>query len=80
MRDAVAVLDIGKTNVKVVCFDDAGDDLYVDNDGKKAVLRHKLDLVHPELDGPGGDPKAKFDDYVFRIYRAVDAECAFDKK
>ena len=24
MRDAVAVLDIGKTNVKVVCFDDAG--------------------------------------------------------
>jgi len=60
---------------------DAGDDLYVDNDGKKALLSNKLDLVHPDLDGPGADPKqqAKLDDSVFRIYRASDAECAFDK-
>jgi hypothetical protein len=60
---------------------DAGDDLYVDNDGKKALLANKLDLIHPDLDGPGADPKqqAKLDDSVFRIYRASDAECAFDK-
>jgi hypothetical protein len=60
---------------------DAGDDLYVDNDGKKALLSNKLDLVHPDLDGPGADPRqqAKLDDSVFRIYRASDAECAFDK-
>jgi hypothetical protein len=60
---------------------DAGDDLYVDNDGKKALLSNKLDLVHPELDGPGGDPnqQAKLDDSVFRVYRASEAECAFDK-
>jgi hypothetical protein len=60
---------------------DAGDDLYVDNDGKKALLSNKLDLVHPELDGPGADPKqqAKLDDSLFRLYRASDAECAFDK-
>ena len=60
---------------------DAGDDLNVDNDGKKALLSNKLDLVHPDLDVPGDDPKqqAKLDDSVFRIYRASDAECAFDK-
>ena len=60
---------------------DAGDDLSVDLDGKKALLSNKLDLVHPELDGPGADPKqqAKLDDSVFRMYRASDADCAFDK-
>jgi hypothetical protein len=60
---------------------DAGDDLTVDLDGKRALLSNKLDLVHPERDGPGADPKeqAKLDDSTFRIYRASDANCAFDK-
>jgi hypothetical protein len=60
---------------------DAGDDLYVYNGGKTALLANKEDLIHPELDGPGADPKqqAKLDDSVFRVYRADDAECAFDK-
>ena len=70
-------VDTFKVRCDAAC--DAGDDLYVDSDGKKALLSHKLDLIHPELDGPGSDPNAKLDDSLFRVYRASNSECTFDK-
>ena len=75
--------DYGGPAFKIRCDAacDAGDDLYVDPGGKKALLRNHFDLVHPELDGPGADPKqqAKLDDSIFRVYLGKDADCAFDK-
>ena len=60
---------------------DSGDDFVIAPDGKTAKLRNKDDLVHPEYTEPGAPEKlaAKADDRVFRLYRASDALCDFDK-
>lgn len=61
---------------------DAGDDFFVDADGKSAKLGEHFDLVHPEYIEPGGPPynrESMADDRVFRLYRADDALCYFDK-
>jgi hypothetical protein len=60
---------------------DSGDLFVIDPDGKSAKLRQKDDLVHPEFTEPGAPEKlaAKADDSVFRLYRAKDSLCEFDK-
>ena len=60
---------------------DAGDYLIMDADGKSAKLLKKDDLIHPEYTEPGPTPDlaAKADDLEFRVYRAKDSLCDFDK-
>lgn len=60
---------------------DSGDNLVIAADGKSAKLGVKEDLVHPEWSGPGvpDNLAAKADDWDFRIYRAKDSLCDFDK-
>ena len=60
---------------------DSGDLFDMDPDGKTAKLSNKDDLVHPEYTEPGAPDKlaAKADDGVFRLYRAKDSLCDFDK-
>ena len=60
---------------------DSGDHFLIDADGKSAKLSQKDDLVHPELTEPGSTAAqaAKADDGVFRLYRAKDSLCDFDK-
>ena len=60
---------------------DSGDDFVMRPDGKSARLTSKDDLVHPEYTEPGAPEKlaAKADDSDFRIYRAKDSLCNFDK-
>ncbi len=60
---------------------DSGDLFDMEPDGKSAKLSNKDDLVHPEYTEPGAPDKlaAKADDSVFRLYRAKDSLCDFDK-
>jgi len=60
---------------------DSGDLFIMEPDGKSAKLTSRDDLVHPEYVEPGSPAKlaAKADDGVFRIYRAKDSLCEFDK-
>ena len=60
---------------------DSGDDFNLTLDGKSAKLANKDELVHPEYTEPGAPDKlaAKADDGVFRLYRAKDSLCDFDR-
>jgi len=60
---------------------DSGDHLFVDADGKSAKLSPKDDLIQPDFTGPGATDAqaATTDDGVFRLYRAKDSLCDFDK-
>ena len=60
---------------------DSGDDFVIQPDGKSAKLGVKEDLVHPEYSAPDAPAKlaAKADDWEFRIYRAKDSLCDFDR-
>ena len=60
---------------------DAGDLFIMESDGKSAKLTVRDDLVHPEYVEPGAPEKlaAKADDGAFRVYRAQDSLCDFDK-
>lgn len=78
----------GKSNHGSVGFEilcnaacDSGDLFDMKPDGASAKLRNKDDLVHPEYTEPGAPDKlaAKADDSVFRLYRAKDSLCDFDR-
>jgi hypothetical protein len=73
----------GSTGFEILCNAacDSGDLFNIEPDGKSAKLSVKEDLVHPEFVEPGAPEKlaAKADDALFRLYRAKDSLCDFDK-
>ncbi len=73
----------GSVGFEILCNPacDSGDLFDMKPDGTSAKLSNKDDLVHPEYTEPGASDKlaAKADDGVFRLYRAKDSLCDFDK-